>query len=333
MTRKGYHHMTRDQRCQLQVLKSRGLSQRKIAEELGVSASTICREIAKNSEEIGYKFKTADEKSSKRRSSASQIPKKLKGELKTLVLRGLEEDWSPDQIAGRLKLQGIFINRETIYRYIRRDRARGGLIYEHLRHGGKKYRFKKSRQAGVHCIPNRVGIEERPAVINEKLHIGHWEGDTVISSGSRCALVTLVERHSKYLKMRKIGKKTMKNTSKATINLLKKLKKFTETITYDNGKEFADHQTIAKALGAKIYFARPYKSCDRGLNEHTNGLIRQYLPKKRDFSDVMDKKIREIERKLNNRPRKVLMYKTPLEVFSGLEAFSTQNCAHVALHL
>jgi IS30 family transposase len=201
--------MTRDQRCQLQILKSRGLSQRKIAEEISVSAATICREIARNSGRIGYDFRYADEKSSKRRTLSSQIAKKLKGELKVLVLKHLSEDWSPDQITGRLKLQGIFISHETIYRCIRRDRANRGLLYEHLRHKWKKYRSKKTRQAGAHCIPNRVDIAARPAIVDEKLHIGHWEGDTVISHRSRCALVTLVERHSKYLKMRKIGKRTI----------------------------------------------------------------------------------------------------------------------------
>lgn len=161
MCQKGYHHMTLDQRCRIEILKSSGLSLRKIAEKTGMSASTICREIARNSAKNGYKFKQADEKSSKRRSAASHVPKKMKGELKSLVLRCLEEDWSPDQISGRLKLQGISLSRETIYRHIRCDRARGGLIYEHLRHRGKKYRSKKSRQAGVHCIPNRVDISLR----------------------------------------------------------------------------------------------------------------------------------------------------------------------------
>ncbi|MDR1375460.1 MAG: IS30 family transposase [Holosporaceae bacterium] len=125
----------------------------------------------------------------------------------------------------------------------------------------------------------------------------------------------LVERHSKFLVVRKIGRKTMKNANRAIINLLKKHKKFVQTITFDNGTEFAGHVEMAKKLKAEIYFARPYKSCDRGLNEHTNGLIRQYLLKKRDFADVMDKKIREIQKLLNNRPRKVLKFRTPTAVF------------------
>ena len=332
MLRKSHHHMTRCQRCHLQHLKSSGMSQRKIAQELGVNAATVCREIARNSDGNGYKSDVAQKKSQERRSCASKIPKKMKGELEALILIGLEKGWSPDQIAGRLKSHGISVSYETIYRYVRRDKAAGGLLYELLRHGGKKYRYKKSRQAGVHCIPNRVDISERPAEVELKSSCGHWEGDTVISHGSHCALVTYVERHSKFLKMKKIGRKTMKNTSRLSNKLLKKYKNFIDTITFDNGKEFADHETIAKALGAKIYFARPYKSCDRGLNEHTNGLIREYLPKKRAFADVSDKKIREIEKKLNKRPRKVLGYKTPFEVFFGLDAFSTGACADVAFH-
>jgi IS30 family transposase len=196
-----------------------------------------------------------------------------------------------------------------------------------MRHGGRKYRAKASKRAGVDCIPNRTDISERPAIVDEKLRIGDWEGDTVISHGSRCALMTLVDRRSKFLITKKIGRKTMKNINSSITNRLKKLGKPVHSITFDNGKEFAGHAKIAKKTGAKIFFARPYKSCDRGLNEHTNGLIRQYLPKKRDFKDVSHKKIREIENKLNNRPRKVLGYKTPFEIFFGHDASATDACA------
>jgi IS30 family transposase len=302
-------------------------------EELGVSESTVSREISRNSAKNCYKFDVADEKSVERRSSARKIPRKMNGALEALVLRRLTYDWSPEQISGRLKLEGISLSFVSIYRYVREERTRGGSLYQHLRRGRKKYRSKKSRQAGVHCIPNRVGIEERPAEVEGKLHIGDWEGDTVISHRSRCALVTHVERVSKYLKTKKIGRKTMENTNVATCNLLKKHKKFVNSITFDNGKEFAGHAKIARALGAKIYFARPYKSCDRGLNEHTNGLIRQYLPKNVDFADVSDEYIQLIEDKLNYRPRKVLQYKTPAEVFFGYEPFSIVTCATVALRI
>jgi IS30 family transposase len=164
MAKKAYHHATFAQRCQIQALLSIGESRRKI----GVSASTVCGENTRNSGVGGYNPQEADKISAKRRSSASGIPKKMSGDVKALALRGLEEDWSPEQISGRLKLQGISISHETIYEYVRRDKAAGGLLYEHLCSGKKKYRSKKTRQAGVNCIPNRVDIAERPAIVDEK---------------------------------------------------------------------------------------------------------------------------------------------------------------------
>ncbi|MDR2781079.1 MAG: IS30 family transposase [Holosporaceae bacterium] len=275
----------------------------------------LAREITRNSKSYSYDFKLANEKSSARRSSASKIPKKMKVDLKARVLNCLGQDWSPEQISGRLKLKGICISHESIYECVRKDKTAGGSLYKHLRHGGRKYKKRCGKSAGVRHIPNRVDIAERPAVVDEKSRIGDWEGDTVVSTESRAHLVTLVDRCSKFLIVRKIGKKTMENTNNAIINSLKKHRKFVNTITFDNGSEFAGHGEIAKKLKTEIYFARPYKSCDRGLNEHTNGLIRQYLPKKFDFKYVMDKKIREIQNLLNNRPRKVLNFHTPFEVF------------------
>jgi IS30 family transposase len=151
----------------------------------------------------------------------------------------------------------------------------------------------------------------------------------IILINSRCALMPLVDRHSKFLITKKIGRKTMENIDSSIINRLKKLGKPVRTITFDNGGEFAGHEKIAKKTGAEIFFARPYKSCDRGLNEHTNGLIRQYLLKKQDFENVSHKKIREIENKLNNRPRKVLEYKTSFEIFFGHDASATGAYAHM----
>jgi IS30 family transposase len=199
-----------------------------------------------------------------------------------------------------LKLEGICVSHETIYKYVKADRLAGGSLYEHLRHGGRKYKKRCGKDAGAGRIQNRVDISERPAVVDQKSRIGDWEGDTVVSTRSRAHLVTFVEHRSKFLLIRKIGKKTMENTNCSIVNSLKKHKKFVKSITFDNGMEFAGHGEIAKKLKTEIYFARPYKSCDRGLNEYTNGLIRQYLPKKFDFEYVMDKKIREIQNLLNN---------------------------------
>jgi IS30 family transposase len=312
----------------MDTLLSMGMSYRKIGERIGVNASTISRELARNSGSSGYNFAKADDSAVHRKSSASKIPKKMKGALEALIFNGLREDWSPEQISGRLKLQGKFISHEAIYQCVRRDKAAGGPLYQHLRHGGKKYRPASPSVAGVKHIPNRVDISERPTIVEEKSRVGDWEGDTIISHGSRAAIVTLVDRCSKISLIKKIGEKTKKNTIKAVTKKIKSVEKQAHSITFDNGGEFAGHEEIAKKLKTNVYFARPYKSCDRGLNEHTNGLIRQYLPKKSDFVDVSHKKIKEIENKLNNRPRKVLKFKTPFEVFFGYDFFTTD----VALH-
>ncbi|GHT97772.1 IS30 family transposase [Alphaproteobacteria bacterium] len=308
MAKKAYHHVTRDLRCQIAALKSICLSQRKIAQEIGVSQSTISREIARNSNGCEYSAPEADSASANRRSKAARVPKKLKGNLGLKIRKCIEKDWSPEQISGRLKLeQGLaVVSHETIYRYIRTNRANGGLLYQHLRHGNKKYRKYSSKQAGAKLIQNRVDISERPAIVDTKSTFGHWEGDTIISHGSKTPLVKVVERKSKFSKIKKVKNKTKEIVVEVIVNILKSLKNQVDSITYDNGGEFAGHSEVAKKLKAKTYFATPYHSWERGLNEHTNGLIRQYLPKKFDFKDVSDKKIREIENKLNNRLRKVL---------------------------
>jgi IS30 family transposase len=315
MARKAYHHVTHDLRCQIATLKSIGYTQRRIAQVTGVNQSTISREIARNSKNYSYSVPEADLACTKRRSKAGRVSKKLKGDLKLCVLKHLKEDWSPEQISGRLKLEGKFISHETIYRYVRADKAAGGSLFKHLRHGNKKYRKRSSLQAGAKLIPNRVDISERPAIVDTKSTFGHWEGDTIISHCSHTPLVTVVERKSKFSKIKKVKNKTKKVVTKAIVKILKPLKDQVDSITDDNGGEFAGHEEVAEKLGAKIYFATPYRSWERGLNEHTNGLIRQYLPKNFDFKDVSDRKIKAIENKLNDRPRKVLNFKTPREVF------------------
>ncbi|GHU15707.1 hypothetical protein FACS189449_13470 [Alphaproteobacteria bacterium] len=244
-------------------------------------------------------------------------------------MKHLKEDWSPEQISGRLKLEGIFISHESIYRYVRADKATGGSLFKHLRHGNKKYRKRSVAQAGAKLIPNRVDIAERPAIVDTKSTIGHWEGDTIISHSSKTPLVTVVERKSKFSKIKKVKNKTKKVVGKAIVKMLKPLKDQVDSITYDNGGEFAGHPEIAKKLKTEVYFARQYRSWERGLNEHTNGLIRQYLPKKFDFKDVSDKKIREIENKLNDRPRKVLNFKTPREVFVANQMVAPLDALHL----
>lgn len=322
---KGYQHVTRDQRCQIYAFKSMDLSLRNIAKKLGKDVSTISREISRNTGLRGYRFNQADNRSCERRSSASTKPKKLTDELKARLEFKLLEDWSPEQISGRFKLDDISISHESIYQHIWRDKRAGGQLYKHLRHHGKKYNKRSSGKAGRGCIPNRVDITLRPSIVEEKSRVGDWEGDTIISAGSRSAILSYVDRHSKFTLLKKIGKKTADNVRQATVEKMGALPVF--TITYDNGREFAGHQDIANELNALCFFAAPYHSWERGLNEHTNGLVRQYVPKLVDFKDLSDDDIQVIENRLNNRPRKVLQFKTPFETLLA----ATQSNSGVAL--
>ncbi len=316
------HHLTLEQRSQIEELKSSGLSLRQIGEIVEVHASTVSRELRRNRIRGRYNYVIADSMYRERRHKASKQLKKIKDWLEERILEGLSNLWSPEQISGRLKREGIFISHEAIYQYVEKK----GMKYN-LRRKGKKYRRKKAAKAGVSCIPNRRDISERPKIVEKKARIGDWEGDTVISHDSHCALLTLVDRHSKYVIIRKVGRKTSENLSAAIIKSLKNEGLPVNTITFDNGSEFAEHQQISKKLKTDIYFARPYKSSDRGLNEHTNGLIRQFLPKKFDFKNVSDHDIKIIQNFLNFRPRKVLNYSTPVEVISD-----RKNTTAVAFH-
>ncbi len=325
---KGYYHVTRDERCQIYALKSTGLSLRKIALMLGRSVSTLSREITRNTGGRGYRFEQANNKTIERRRAASQAPKKLTNEVEEVIRERLLEDWSPEQISGRLKLEGTAISHETIYQYVWRDKRSGGQLYKHLRHHGKRYNKRSSGKAGRGCIPDRIDITKRPPIVETKSRIGDWEGDTIIGAQHKGAIVSYVDRNSKFTLLKKIDRKTAELVTKATIEKMTNLPHPVLTITYDNGKEFSEHKNIATTLNTSCYFATPYHSWERGLNEHTNGLVRQYLPKSSLFTEVSDDEILFIENRLNNRPRKVLLYKTPFEVFFA----GTNTSSTVALH-
>ena len=321
---KAYHHVTQDLRSQIYALKSIGTPLKNIATVVGKDVSTISREIKRNTGDRGYRYKQADAKAIERRKNASSSPKKLTPANVAVIEEKLLNDWSPEQISGRLEIEGIVnISHETIYQHIWKDKRSGGTLYKHLRHNGKKYNKRSSGKAGRGCIPNRTDITERPKIVDEKSRIGDWEGDTVISAFSKTAILTVVDRHSKFTRIKKIGRKTAKNVRIAMKEIMTSLPYPVLTVTFDNGMEFAAHQNIAEDLNAYCYFATPYHSWERGLNEHTNGLIRQYLPKSVDFKDLTDDEVKAIEDKLNHRPRKVLGYKTPMEVMMMHQNFKT----------
>ena len=235
-------------------------------------------------------------------------------------------DWSPEQISGRLNTEeGIRISHEHIYQYIYADKASGGKLYRHLRCKKKRRkRYGSYDRRGV--IPNRVSIDDRPAVVAKRSRIGDWEGDTMIGKNHKGALVTIVERKSLYTVIDAVARKTAAAVRRVIVTGLTLHKDRVYTLTYDNGRELTEHEQIAKELRAKIYFAHPYSSWERGLNENTNGLIRQYFPKGRELTDVVQEEIEHVMDRLNHRPRKTLGFRTPYEVF-----FSTKTPLTVAL--
>jgi len=314
---KGYRHLTYDKRCQIYALLKSAHAKTEIAELLGVHRSTITRELKRNTGGKGYRYLQAQEKASARRAAASGAPRKMKpGLVREIEEKLTQGQWSPDQISGWLKRQGrAFVSCERIYRHIWKDKRNGGGLWRHLRHSGKKYNRRKGKTSGRGLIPGRVDIAERPAIAQEKRRIGDWEGDAIIGRSLKGAILTHVDRTSKYAKLAILPDRSAVSVQKACDASLLPIAHKIETITYDNGKEFAGHAQIAARLGAQIYFAKPYHAWERGLNEHTNGLVRQYFPKGSDFSTLTPADVQRVEDKLNARPRKALGYKTPSEVF------------------
>ncbi len=311
---KGYHHVTRDIRSQICAYKASGWSMRRMAKQLGFDVSSISREIKRNSGKRGYRLNQADIRAIERRKAASTRAYKMNTALIMRIQEKIKIDWSPEQISGRLKKEGFFISHESIYRMIWADKKTGGDLYKHLRHRGK-YHKRSSGKAGRGCIPGRVDISERPKIVERKARIGDWEGDTIIGARNQGTILSLVDRCSKFTQLKSLERKTSSLVFKATVEKMRLLPHRVHTMTFDNGKEFAQHGNIAMALNTLCYFATPYHAWERGLNEHTNGLVRQYLPKSTDLSNVTDELLERIEELLNHRPRKALGYKTPFEVF------------------
>ncbi|MGD8569148.1 MAG: IS30 family transposase, partial [Gammaproteobacteria bacterium] len=314
---RGYTQLTQEQRYQIYALMKAGLNQTEIADIVGVHKSTISRELRRNRGLKGYRPQQAQQLCRQRRTEkvASRIPHSTW----RLVNRLLRQDWSPEQISTWLWQEtNVRISHEWIYQYILADKQDGGTLYKHLRcQKQRKKRYGTPSRRGH--IPDRVCIEQRPAIVDTRSRFGDWEVDTVIGQHHQQALVTLVERKSLLTLIAKVTRKTADNVSAAMIELLEPLSPWVHTLTADNGREFAQHVDIARELNAKFYFAHPYASWERGLNENTNGLIRQYFPKKHNFKTITQKQIERVMDKLNNRPRKCLGFKTPNEVFFGIK--------------
>ena len=309
-----YHQLTLEKRYQILALKKVGYSQKNIAKEIKVRPSTISRELAKNNK--NYSPKKAQIKAKLKHIKKPKRKVVLTKKIENYIRKKLKLQWSPVQISGRIKLDlKLSISHESIYQFIYKNKANGGNIYKSLRHRNKKYHNRCNNYQKRGTIKDRISIDERPSIVNDKLRIGDWEIDTVIGKNHKGVLVTIVDKASKFTLIKKVNSKHADVVTKATIELLTPLQKLTHTITADNGKEFAYHKQISQKLGIDFYFCDPYSSWQRGLNEHTNGLIRQYIPKKSRFENISNEEIVNIQNRLNHRPRKSLNFKTPYEVF------------------
>ena len=320
----GYTQLTQEEQYQIYILKKAGYSQAEIAELLERNKSTVSRELRRNRGLKGYRPQQAHNLALQRRydKAQSRIGSQVWQQAEALI----REQWSPEQIVGRIALeQGVSISHEWIYQYIYADQRSGGDLYRYLRcQKARRKRYGSYDRRGY--IPNQVSIDDRPAIVDSKRRFGDWEGDTVIGKGHRGALVTLVERKSLYTVARSVLHKTSEAVREAVVDSLAPYIDRVHTITYDNGREFTEHESMASDLDARIYFAHPYASWERGLNENTNGLIRQYFPKHRDLTTVTQEEIEQAMDKLNHRPRKSLGFRTPYEVF-----FNTRTSLTVAL--
>lgn len=314
-----YSQLTEGERYQIYGLLKEGLTQKAIAKNLERHPSTISRELKRNKGLKGYRHKQANQLAVERRQAAKKRIK-LTAEVQSWIRCLIEQDLSPEQVADYLnEYRGVQLHHETIYQFIYGDKANGGNLHTHLRIANKPYRKRYGKHDRRGQIVNRVSIDERPKVVDKKSRVGDWEGDTMIGKNHKGALLTLVERKTLYTIIVPLQGKSADKLKEAVIAVLGPIKERVHTLTYDNGKEFAEHEKMALALEAQVYFAHPYASWERGINENTNGLIRQYFPKGTDLRTVTPQQAQEVMDKLNNRPRKTRGGKTPNELFMGLQ--------------
>ena len=307
-----YAQITQEERYRIAEMRRLGLSIRAIAAELSRSPSTVSRELRRNRKNDGwYRAHTAGEKTRARR-RRSRRGVRIRPETWREVVRLLRLWWSPEQIAGHLGT----ISHETIYVHVWRDKRRGGKLWTHLRQAGKKRRKRYGAYDSRGRLAGKRHISERPPEVEGRLEPGHWEIDTVVGTDrGRHSIVTLVERSTGYLVMGKLERHTATECAAKVIELIKRHAGRFTTITADNGTEFHSYSDIEAATGVCFYFATPHHSWERGTNENTNGLIRQYLPKRTSLAPVTQVQCDWIARALNARPRKRLGFKTPEECY------------------
>ena len=313
-----YRQLTSEERYMLAALRRQGYNQSQIARALGRHRSTVCRELRRNSTRADgrYRASTAQERTNGRRSRSRRNSQFTAADF-ALVDGLLCRQWSPEQVAGHLARSGLLsISHETIYRHVWRDKKGGGLLYTHLRGARKRRRKRYGAYDSRGRLAGKRMISERPAEVEAREGVGHWEADTVAGAGSKDCVLTLVERKTGLVLVGKLADRTAGALSRRAVGLIRSSGARFETVTADNGTEFHDYGRIEVRTGAVFYFARPYHSWERGSNENANGLLRQYLPKGTSMAALSQPRCNVIARKLNTRPRKRLGFRTPLECYN-----------------
>jgi IS30 family transposase len=315
---KKYTQLTCEQRYHIYLLNKQGYNQTFIAKSMHRDKSTISRELTRNTGKRGYRYQQADRLATERHQKKNKAIK-LTHDVRSYIRTKLKLYWSPEQIVGRLEVdKNIKISAETAYRFVLQNKAVGGELYKYLRHQHKKYRKRYGKNDYRGRIPNRIDIDERPTIVDTRIRIGDWEVDLIIGKGHKGGFATLAERKSRLYLALPIKYKTASAANEAILKLLQPIKHWVKTLTFDNGREFSWHDELAKKLDCGTYFAKPYHSWERGLNENHNGLLRQFFPKKMALDKVSEKETFKAIDLMNNRPRKCLGFKTPFEVFAEL---------------
>ena len=310
------HHLTLEEREVVAQMRSSGRSQAEIARRLGRAESTVSRELRRNRSRNGYWPVAAQKKADSRQSRRPRSPKLQSPEMRRYVQQRLRQYWSPDEIAGRLRLdfprdRSRQVSHQTIYAWIWAQEAAGKHWRRYLRSTGWIRPDRQNRGR----MPACTSIKRRPAVVDRRSRCGDWEGDTVVGANRRGGAVSLVERKSRYLLLGRVGDLKAATVRRSAAELYRTTPPaLRKTLTLDNGKEFAEHRQLEAEASLKVYFAEPYCAWQRGTNENTNRLIRQFFPKGTNLASVPKHRFTKVQQLLNNRPRKCLGYRTPLEI-------------------
>jgi IS30 family transposase len=318
-----HQHLTPEERIAIDLFLRLGMSRREIAACLGRSHTTIGRELHRNGSTSGYRYQTAQKRAETRRSRPRHYRCQIRHPLVAYVDKKLRSDWVPEQIAGRIRLDHphdprMRISAETIYRWTYTAALHGGNIHRHLRRGRSRRRPQTRYGSGKRFLPGRIGIAQRPEIVASRSRFGDWEGDLVSGSSGRAALVSCIERKSRYLLAAKVEDKTAASFNAALARqMLSVPPELRQTLTLDNGSEMARFKELEASIGVSTYFCEPHSPWQRGTNENCNSLLRQYFPRGISFRKITEETIMKAVELLNNRPRKCLGYRTPAEVFAN----------------